>query len=77
MRSCAHDAIFRTFTRCGEDPLTLLVDLRPAKEFLKRHIALSYCIRLTSNGQALVGERYGRKGNCNRVSAMCVQLNGS
>lgn len=54
MRSCAHDAIFRTFTRCGEDPLTLLVDLRPAKEFLKRHIALSYCIRLTSNGQALV-----------------------
>ncbi|KFM25585.1 hypothetical protein F751_0612 [Auxenochlorella protothecoides] len=54
VRSCAHDAIFRTFTRCGEDPLTLLVDLRPAKEFLKRHIALSYCIRLTSNGQALV-----------------------
>ena len=46
--------IFRVFTTCQGDPKTLLLDLRPQKQFQKLHIALSYSIRLSANGRALL-----------------------
>lgn len=54
-RSCGPEAVFRAFTRCAGEPHVYLLDVRPSKEFAKAHIAHSYCIRLTSNGQAVIG----------------------
>lgn len=46
--------IFRCFSACQNDPKTLLLDVRPQKQFHKLHIALSYNIRLSANGRALL-----------------------
>ncbi len=47
-------AIFRCFAACPHDPKTLLLDVRPHKQFEKLHLALSYNIRLSANGRVLL-----------------------
>jgi dual specificity MAP kinase phosphatase len=47
------DAIFRAFTACGKDPKTLLLDVRPHKDFKKGHINQAYNPRLATNGKFL------------------------
>ncbi len=47
-------AIFRAvYTACPNDPTTLLLDVRPNKEYKKRHINQAFNVRLSSNGQVL------------------------
>lgn len=46
--------IFRTFTACQGDPKTFIFDVRPHKQFQKSHVALSYNVRVSANGQALL-----------------------
>ena len=48
------DALFRKFTACPADPRVLLLDVRPAKDFRKHHVAEAYNIRLAANGKALL-----------------------
>lgn len=47
------EAVLRKYTRLPKDRKCLILDVRPQKEFKRRHLLLSYCIRLTSNGKAL------------------------
>ena len=47
-KGCGPDALFRVFTACIHDEKSLILDLRPAKEFQKGHVQLAYCIRLCS-----------------------------
>ncbi len=46
--------IFRTFTACQGDVKTFVFDVRPHKQFQKSHVALSYNVRVSANGQALL-----------------------
>eukprot|EP00884_Botryococcus_braunii_P013251 jgi/Botrbrau1/21927/Bobra.0249s0051.1 len=46
--------IFRTFTACPGDPHTLILDVRPLKDYSKKHILQSYNVRLSANGKALL-----------------------
>ena len=48
-----NEGIFRKYTRLKQDRCCLIIDVRPQKEFKRRHLLLSYCIRLTSDGKAL------------------------
>lgn len=56
--------IFRVFTACPTDPRTLLLDVRDRKHYARPpgHIAGAYCIRLSSNGQVLLGGRMREQG---------------
>lgn len=42
------------FTRCPKDPKVYVLDVRDRKDFRKKHIAWSYCIRLAANGRTLL-----------------------
>lgn len=48
------DVVFRVFTACQGDPLTLILDVRSHKDFKKKHIAGAYNIRLSGDGRALL-----------------------
>ncbi|GAB4815324.1 hypothetical protein N2152v2_002370 [Parachlorella kessleri] len=48
------DAVFRVFTACPGDVRTLILDVRPYKEFSKKHVIGAYCIRLSANGKVLL-----------------------
>ena len=48
------DTLFRVYTSCPGDPATLILDVRPYKEFKRKHIAGAYSIRLAANGQTLL-----------------------
>ena len=48
------DVVFRVFTACPEDAETLILDVRPLKEFKKSHILNAYSTRLASNGKTLL-----------------------
>ena len=48
------DVVFRVFTACKDDPETLILDVRPLKEFKKGHILNAYSIRLAANGKTLL-----------------------
>ncbi|GFR47235.1 hypothetical protein Agub_g8919, partial [Astrephomene gubernaculifera] len=52
-KSADADFIFRIFTACQHDILTIVIDTRPHKEFKQCHIAGAFCVRLSSNGQVL------------------------
>ncbi|GLC33296.1 hypothetical protein PLESTB_000349500 [Pleodorina starrii] len=52
-KSVDADFIFRIFTACQHDIPTILIDVRPHKDFKHNHIAGSFCVRLSSNGQVL------------------------
>ncbi len=71
------DTIFRYFTACPEDLPTLLLDLRPNKDFKKRHVNQAYNVRLSANGKALlVSPRVCKTRVCSaryRVVLSCVQ----
>jgi len=47
------DSIFKVFTACPNDPSTLLLDVRPHKEFKKGHINQAFNPRLATNGKFL------------------------
>jgi hypothetical protein len=46
-------AVFRAYTACPADPKVLILDVRPNKDFKKKHACLAYNIRLSSNGKVL------------------------
>lgn len=46
--------LFRLFTKCPDDPVTLVLDTRAYKLFKRRHVLLAYCVRLSANERALV-----------------------
>ncbi|GMH33326.1 hypothetical protein BSKO_01160 [Bryopsis sp. KO-2023] len=48
------DFLFRLFTKCPDDLATLIFDVRNQKYFKKRHVNQAFCVRLSSNGKALV-----------------------
>eukprot|EP00798_Chlamydomonas_sp_ICE-L_P019182 gene19182-25796_t len=54
--ACDADAIFRVFTLPpgGQDITTYILDVRKKEVFRKHHIGHSFCVRLASNGHALV-----------------------
>ena len=52
--SCDADAIFRVFTACPHDIKTLILDVRSSKLHKRLHLNQAYCIRLASDGKALV-----------------------
>lgn len=54
VKSVAADAIFRVFTACPNDVRTLIIDVRPYKEFHKKHVINAFCIRLSANGKVLL-----------------------
>lgn len=47
------DGIFKVFTACPNDPKTLLLDVRPRKDFKKGHIIQAFNPRLATNGKFL------------------------
>lgn len=47
------DVIFKAFTACGKDPKTLLLDVRPHKDYKKGHINQAFNPRLATNGKFL------------------------
>lgn len=47
------DAIFRAFTAVGKDPKTLILDVRPQKDYKKGHINQAFNPRLATNGKFL------------------------
>lgn len=53
-RTAHVDVFYRAFTACEGDAKTLILDVRPHKQFAKGHVKLAYSIRLTANGAALV-----------------------
>ena len=56
------DALFRVFTACAADPRPLVIDVRGDKKKWDRgHVAGAYCIRVPSNGAALLGECAARR----------------
>ena len=48
------ETILRVFTACPADTRTLLLDVRPNKDFKKKHVLLAYSIRLAANGKTLL-----------------------
>jgi len=48
------DVLFRVFTACEGETQTLILDIRPLKEFKKKHIANAFSIRLAANGETLL-----------------------
>ena len=51
----AHDELFRAvFTRCPDDPLVWLLDVRSQNKFKRGHIMSAFCIRATANGETLL-----------------------
>ena len=52
--SCDADTIFRAFTACPNDVKTLILDVREQKHHKRLHLNQAYCIRLASDGKALV-----------------------
>ena len=46
--------LLRAFTACEGDTLTLILDVRPLKDFKRKHVMLSYSIRLPANGRTLL-----------------------
>jgi rhodanese-related sulfurtransferase len=62
-RATAED-VFRKYTRLPKDKDCYIIDVRPYKEWKRHHLLLSYCVRLSSNGVALVDcskNRYDQK----------------
>lgn len=62
VKSCKADDIFRVFTRCERDLPTLLLDLRPHKEYARSHVAGAFCNRLSKNEAALLVRCNSSKG---------------
>lgn len=54
VKSCSADDIFRVFTACKGDAPTLILDVRPLKDFSKQHIVHAFCVRVSANGAALL-----------------------
>ncbi len=54
VKTVSADVIFRVFTACPGDVSTLILDVRGYKEFSKKHVIGSYCIRLSANGKVLL-----------------------
>jgi hypothetical protein len=54
VKTLTADMLFRVFTACPGDPHTLILDVRPKNEYAKKHILLSYCVRVSANGKALL-----------------------
>jgi dual specificity MAP kinase phosphatase len=52
-KSVDADRIFKVFTACPDDITTLLLDVRPNKEFKKKHINQAFNVRLSTNGRVL------------------------
>ena len=51
----AQDELFRAvFTRCPDDPLVWLLDVRSQNKFKRGHIMSAFCIRATANGETLL-----------------------
>lgn len=48
------DALFRVYTACPDDSKTLVLDVRPNKDFKKLHLMQAYNIRLASNKRVLL-----------------------
>jgi hypothetical protein len=48
------DAVFAKYTRLAKDKPCLILDVRSEKHFKRRHLLLSYCIRLASTSSALL-----------------------
>lgn len=48
------DFVFRLFTKGSDDPVTLILDLRPYKYFKRSHVSQAFCVRMSSNGKALM-----------------------
>ncbi|DBA81048.1 TPA: hypothetical protein ACH3X2_007249 [Trebouxia sp. C0005] len=65
VRSIAADALFRAcFTACPLDPKTLLLDVRAAKVFKRKHILQAFCVRVTASAETLLdysGASYDQK----------------
>lgn len=54
VKSCGSEDIFRIFTRCGTDLPTMLLDLRPHKDYARLHLATAFCVRVSSNQKVLL-----------------------
>lgn len=54
IRSAAAVDVFQIFTALERDTKTYLLDIRPQKDFKKKHILQAYSIRLAANGKALL-----------------------
>ncbi|KAL0027469.1 hypothetical protein WJX77_003809 [Trebouxia sp. C0004] len=65
VRSIAADALFRAcFTGCPLDQKTLLLDVRAAKVFKRKHILQAFCVRVTASAETLLdysGASYDQK----------------
>lgn len=54
IRSAAAVDVFQIVTALERDTKTYLLDIRPQKDFKKKHILQAYSIRLAANGKALL-----------------------
>ncbi len=52
-KSVDADFVFRIFTACPHDLPTLVLDVRPHKEFARLHVTQAFCVRVSANGQVL------------------------
>lgn len=64
VQKCSIEDVFKTYTRLSKDRQCFVIDVRPYKDWKRRHLLLSFCVRLSSNGKALVDyskNRYDQK----------------
>ena len=54
VRVASAEDLFQVYTALHEDVKTYVLDIRPLKEFKKKHLLQSYSIRQSANGRALL-----------------------
>ncbi len=54
VKSASAESVFQVFTAADSDTKVFLLDVRPLKDFKKKHILQAYSVRLAANGRALL-----------------------
>lgn len=63
--------VFKKYTRLSRERKCFVIDVRPYKDWKRRHLLLSYCIRLSANGKALVD--YSKNRYDQKWSQVCIR----
>lgn len=58
VKAQAQDIFRAAYTSCGSDRVPYLIDVRPTKDFKKRHLAHSFNIQLSKNAKVLAVRFY-------------------
>lgn len=54
IKYCDAERLFGVFSACRGDAEAMILDVRPAKDFAKRHVVHAFSVRASANGAALL-----------------------